>query len=249
MSARPLLFASVLLVCPPGASANGGTVAAWVYARSGVWSQQGKIGTSFAIDYPSLRPSLIAGRTDFTYFPGAVRIPESSAVNTKNTSHTITATIEVPKGGADGVLVAEGGAAGGFTLYVRNGRPVYEYNFMAHERYRIAGSEKLAPGHAVIRVDFKSDGGVAKGGMVTLYVNDRKVGEGRVEKTILARFGNETFDVGMDEGSPVSEEYQSPFPYSGAIEKVRVQISPAALSAQAREGVRNAERRVALGIQ
>src|SRR5260370_9678503 len=70
---------------------------------------------------PSLRPSLIAGRTDFTYYPGATRIPEPSAVNTKNTSHTITATIEAPHGGADGVLVAEGGVGGGFTLYLKEG--------------------------------------------------------------------------------------------------------------------------------
>src|SRR5262249_23519660 len=104
---------------------------------------------------PSLRPSLIAGRTEFTYYPGATRIPEPSAVNTKNTSHTITATIEVPQGGADGVLVAEGGSAGGFTLYIKNGKPIYEYNFVAHDRYKITSSEPLSAGPASIRVDFK----------------------------------------------------------------------------------------------
>src|SRR6476660_9160070 len=93
---------------------------------------------------PSLRPSLIAGRTDFAYYPGAAFIPEPSAVNTKNTSHTITATIEVPQGGADGVLVAEGGVGGGFTLYIKDGKPVYEYNYMAHERYKVASSETLS---------------------------------------------------------------------------------------------------------
>jgi arylsulfatase A-like enzyme len=198
---------------------------------------------------PSLRPSLIAGRKDFTYYAGAVRIPESSAVNTKNVSHTITATIDVPKGGADGVLVAEGGAAGGFVLFVKDGRPIYEYNFAAHERYRVAASEKLVPGPAVIRVDFKSDGGIGKGGSVALYVNDKKAGEGRVDKTILARFGNETLDVGRDEGSPVSEAYRSPFAYAGTIKKVQVQLSPSRLSASDRTRIRDAAHQLAMGIQ
>src|SRR5262249_58988955 len=81
---------------------------------------------------PSLRPSLIAGRTDFTYYAGATHIPEPSAVNTKNVSHTITATIEVPQGAADGVLVAEGGTGGGFPLYIKKGKTNYEYNFSPH---------------------------------------------------------------------------------------------------------------------
>ena len=154
---------------------------------------------------PSLRPSLIAGRTDFTYYPGANRIPEPSAANTKNTSHTITATIEVPQAGADGVLVAEGGAAGGYTLYIKDRKPVYEYNFMAHERYKITSSQKLSAGRAVIRVDFKYDDGIGKGGTLSLFINDKKVGEARIEKTCPSRFGPESFDVGMDNGSPVTE--------------------------------------------
>src|SRR6185436_11381584 len=106
-----------------------------------------------------------AGRTEFAYYPGAVFIPEPSAANTKNTSHTITATVEVPQGGADGVLVAEGGAAGGYALYIKGGKPVYEYNYFAHERYTVTSSEALAPGLAAIRVDFKYDGGIGKGGV------------------------------------------------------------------------------------
>src|SRR5256885_7391655 len=129
---------------------------------------------------PSLRPSLIAGRTDFTYYPGS-RIPEPSAANTKNTSHTIAATIEVPQGGTDGVLVAEGGAAGGYTLYIRDGKPVYEYNFMAHERYKVASSETLTPGSASVRVEFNYEGGIGKGGTATLFINDKKIGEGRID--------------------------------------------------------------------
>jgi arylsulfatase A-like enzyme len=198
---------------------------------------------------PNLRPSLIAGRTDFTYYPGATRIPEPSAANTKNASHTITATVEVPQGGADGVLVAEGGAAGGYTLYIKDGKPVYEYNYFAHERYKIISSETLSPGSAVIRVDFKYDGGIGKGGMAALFINEKKVGEGRIDKTCPSRFGAESFDVGMDNGSPVSEAYEPPFAYGGTIKKVTIHIEPLALSASDQQTVRDAEIAAALTIE
>jgi arylsulfatase len=198
---------------------------------------------------PSLRPSLIAGRTDFAYYPGAARIPEPSAANTKNTSHTIVATIEVPPGGADGVLAAEGGAPGGYTLYVKGGKPVYEYNYFAHERYRITSAEPLSPGPAVVRLDFKYDGGIGKGGTASLFVNDKKVGEGRIEKTCPGRFGAESFDVGMDAGSPVSEDYQVPFAYAGKLKKVEIHIAPAPRSATDQKRIRDTQRASALAME
>lgn len=199
---------------------------------------------------PRLRPSLIAGRTDFTYYPGADRIPEPSAANTRNTSYTITATIEVPQGGADGVLVAEGGEAGGYTLYVKDGRPVFDYNYMAHEQYKIASSETLSPGLTRIKVDFKYDGGgIGKGGTATLFVGDRKVGEGRIEKSVPGRFGPESFDVGMDTGSPVSEDYQSPFAYAGTVKKVEIHLTLPTLSAGDQTKARDTERRAAMAIE
>jgi arylsulfatase A-like enzyme len=197
---------------------------------------------------PSLRPSLIEGRSDFAYYPGT-RIPEPSAANTKNVSHTLTVRIDVPQGGADGVLAAEGGVPGGFTLFVKDGKPVYEYNYFAHERYRIASSEALAPGSAVIRMEFKYDGGIGKGGTAALFVNDKKVAEGRIEKTCPSRFGAESFDVGMDNGSPVSEDYRAPFAYVGTIKKVEIHLAPSALSASDRKAVRDAERKAALAIE
>jgi arylsulfatase A-like enzyme len=198
---------------------------------------------------PRLRPSLIAGRTAFIYYPGANRIPEPSAADTKNASHTITASLEVPQGGADGVLVAEGGAAGGYSLYIKDGTPVYEYNYFAHERYKVTSSEVLSPGPAVIRVDFKYDGGIGKGGTATLFINDKKVGEGRVEKTCPSRFGAESFDVGMDNGSPVSEAYEPPFAYAGTIKNVEIKIQDRTLSASDQQAVRDMERAAALTIE
>jgi arylsulfatase A-like enzyme len=198
---------------------------------------------------PSLRPSLIAGRTDFAYYPGAVFIPEPSAANTKNASHIITATVEVPRGGADGVLVAEGGAAGGYTLYIQDGKPVYEYNFFAHERYKITSSETLSPGPAVIRVDFKYDGGIGKGGTAALFINDKKVGEGRIEKTCPSRFGAESFDIGMDNGSPVSENYKPPFAFDGTIKKVEINIRPPNLKASDKRKIRDEQIAAAIVIE
>jgi hypothetical protein len=127
---------------------------------------------------------------------------------------------------------------------------VYEYNYMAHERYKVASSETLTPGPATVRLDFKYDGGgVGKGATATLFINDKKVGETRIDKSVPGRFGPDTFDVGRDNGSPVSEEYQPPFPYAGAIKKVQVHITPSTLSASDEEKVRNAKWDAAIAIE
>jgi arylsulfatase len=184
---------------------------------------------------PRLRPSLIEGRNKFTYFSGTAHVPESSAANTKNASHTMTVYLEVPKGGADGVLVAEGGTASGFALYVKAGKPTYEYNWFGQARYRVRSPRRLSPGPATIRVDFKSDGGVGKGGQLTLFIDGTQVAQGRVEKTVPARFSaDETFDLGLDSGSPVSSEYRAPFRFAGTIKKVEIEISPNQLSTRDR---------------
>ena len=171
---------------------------------------------------PTARPSLIAGRTSYTYYPGSVRIPESSAAQIKNRSHTITASVEVPRGGVDGVLVAEGGVVGGYVLYIKDGRPTYEYNWLTQARYKVTSPAALSPGPNVVRMEFHYDsGGPGKGGTATLFVNDKKVGEGRIEKTTWGRFSaDETFDIGEDTGSPVSAAYAAPNPFTGTIKKV-----------------------------
>jgi len=157
----------------------------------------------------------------------------------------------VPKTDGDGVLVARGGFAGGYSLYVKDGRPTYEYNWYGEARYRIRSSERLSPGPATIRVEFKYDGGgVAKGGTVALFVNDKKVAEGRIDKTEPVRFSaNETFDTGLDTASPVSTEYHPPFRYTGALKKVEIDVAPAQLSATDREKLRNAKSDAAMAIE
>jgi arylsulfatase A-like enzyme len=197
---------------------------------------------------PSLRPSLIAGRTHFTYLQGAQRIPESSSANIKNKSHVITAYVDQP---GDGVLVAAGGTVGGYGLFVKDGKPTYEYNWFGMNRYRVTSAEPLPAGKSIVRVEFKYDGGGAgKGGTVTMFLNDKKVGEGRVEKTIQGRFSaDETFDTGLDTGSSVSDLYQSPFKFTGTLNKLEIDIAPTKLSAADEQQIDKANKAVAAAAE
>jgi arylsulfatase len=190
-----------------------------------------------------MRPSLIEGRTKFTYFPGVRRVPESSSPNVKNKSHTITVDVEIPKDGADGVLAAAGGNVGGYALFVKDGKPTYEYNYFTVERFKIAGRDRLTPGKHTIRFEFKYDGGgVGKGGTGTIFVDGQEAGKGRIEKTILGRFSaDETFDTGEDTGSPVSDLYKAPFRFAGTIKKVEIDLKPERLGAADLEKLRKAE--------
>jgi arylsulfatase len=192
---------------------------------------------------PALRPSLIEGRTVFTYYSGA-RIADSSAAPTQNRSHIITTYLNMPKGGAEGVLVAVGGVAGGFTLHIKDGRPVYEYRF-GPVPTKVTGTEPLAPGPNVVRMEFRYDGGgLGKGGTVSLFVNDRKVAAGRLDATIWTGkySADETFDIGADTGSPVSGDYASPNRFTGTLKKVVIDSAPAKLTAAEWQKIQNAER-------
>jgi len=198
----------------------------------------------------TLRPSLIAGRTTYTYYPGTVRIPYSSAPQLTNRSYTIAAYVDVPPGGADGVLVAEGGIGGGYALFIKDGRPTFEFNYATQTRNKVTSSEVLAAGPNVIRMEFRYDGGgLGKGGTVMLFLNDKKVGEGRIEKTAWGRFTLEEFDIGEDSGSPVSDAYASPNRFTGTLKKVVIDTQPANLSAAEQETIRNMEREARLATE
>jgi len=192
---------------------------------------------------PAVRPSLIAGRTTFTYYQGA-RVADSSSAPTQNRSHTITAYLDVPTGGADGVLAAAGGTALGFSLYVKGGRPVYEYNYYSAQHTIVTGTEALRPGPNVVRVEFLYDsGGLGKGATVSLLVNDKKVGQGRLERTSwVGKYSTEeTFDIGEDSRSPVSDAYASPNRFTGTIEKVVIDSQPGKLTFADLQKMRDAE--------
>jgi len=164
-------------------------------------------------------------RTQFTYYPGAVRLAETAAPNTKNRSHTIEAVITMPEQGGEGVIVAIGASSGGYSLYVQDGKLVYHFNWFDETRTVVTSSETLPAGKSTVRLDFAYDGGeLGSGGTATLFVNNKEVGAERIEKTVPGRFGTGTFDVGMDTGSPVSDEYMPPFAFNGEIHEVRVEL-------------------------
>jgi hypothetical protein len=171
------------------------------------------------------RPGLVSGNKA-SYRPGTVRIPEDAVINIKNRSFTLTAELENPNGNAEGILVTVGGETGGYALVVQNAKPTFHYNWLGRECYTITSPEPLPKGQCTIRFDFAYDGGGAgKGGTGALSVNDSKVAEGRIEKTVPVVFStDDTFDVGEDWGTPVSSAYQPPFKFTGTLRAVTVEI-------------------------
>jgi len=175
------------------------------------------------------RPDLMGDRTSLTLHAGMTGMSENAFINVKNRSLTITADVKIPAGGANGVILAQGGRFGGWSLYFKDGKPTYTYNFLGLQRFDVAAAQAVAAGKATIRFEFAYDGGgLAKGGLGTIYVNDRKVAEGRIERTQPMAFSlDDAADVGMDEGTPVTEEYKpSDSAFTGRILKVNVDVKP-----------------------
>lgn len=174
------------------------------------------------------RPDLMAGRTSITLAEGMVGLLENTFLNVKNKSKTITADLVVPADGADGIIFAQGGRFGGWALYVKDGIPAYDYNFLGLKRTTIAASKPLPEGPVTLRFSFAYDGGgPAKGGTGTLFVNDEQVAEGRIEVTQAGIFSaDETADVGIDLGTPVVEVVgcEAASKFTGRIPKVTVEI-------------------------
>jgi arylsulfatase len=173
------------------------------------------------------RPDLMGGRTSITLSEGMVGMMEAVFPNVKNRSKTITAEIEVPASGGNGTVIAQGGRFGGWSMYVKDGVPAYDYNFLGLQRTSIASTKKLAPGKAELRFVFAYDGGgPAKGGQGTLFVNGEKVSEGRIPATQPGIFSaDETADVGIDLGTPVVEAIgaEAKSRFTGRIPKVTIE--------------------------
>ena len=176
------------------------------------------------------RPDLMQGRTSLTLGEGMTGMLEGVFINVKNRSSTITAEVDVPAGGGNGTILAQGGRFGGWSLYVKDGVPGYHYNFLGLQQFDVRSSKPLAPGKSTLRYEFAYDGGgPGKGGTGTLFVNDEKVGEARIPHTQAGIFSaDETADVGVDLGTPVVEaigsEHASRF--TGHIPKVTVEVRP-----------------------
>ena len=176
------------------------------------------------------RPSVVHGSTQLL-FPGMRRLQENSVINTKNKSHSVTAEIEVPASGASGVIVAQGGNMGGWSLYAHQGKLKYCYNTVGILHYDITATSPLPAGKHQVRMEFVYDGGgLGKGAAIGLYVDGKKVGEGRVERTHRFLFSlDETLEVGSDVGEPVSADYgPGGNEFSGKINWVQIDVDAAA---------------------
>ena len=172
------------------------------------------------------RPDLMAGRNSLTVHEGMTGMSENVFINVKNRSHVITADVEIPKGGANGVILAQAGRFGGWSFYLKDGKPTYTYNWLGLQRYTVAAKEALPAGKATIRFEFAYDGGgVGNGGTGTLFVNGKNVATGRIEHTECCAFSaDEGVDVGADEGTPVTEAYKVPFKFTGKIVGVTIEL-------------------------
>jgi arylsulfatase len=176
------------------------------------------------------RPQLVRGSRQLL-FGGMGRLTENTVINVKNKSHAVTAEVVVPESGAEGVIVSQGGAYAGWSLYAKDGKPTYCYNLFGLQRFHVQGDETIPPGVHQVRMEFGyDDGGLAKGGMVSVYIDGSKVGEGRVAATVPMMFsGDETTDVGCDTASPVSDDYtREESVFTGTVNWVQIDVDEAA---------------------
>ena len=198
------------------------------------------------------RPSATAGRTLFTYTGQLAGVPVSDAPSILNKSYTITADVEVPQGGGDGMLATLGGRFGGYGLYMLKGKPVFTYNLVDLERFRWEGQEALAPGKHSIVFDFKYDGpGFGKGGSGVLSIDGKEVATKTIPHTIPFLMSiDETFDVGIDTRTPVDDnDYQVPFAFNGTINKLTINLKPAPMTAEEKKAWHDAAMRVNLAAE
>ncbi len=178
------------------------------------------------------RPVLIKGQSQ-VLFQGMGRLSENSVVSIKNKSHAVTAIIDVPESGAEGVIIAQGGNIGGWSIYAKGGKLKYCYNLLGIKFFYAESENALPAGEHQIRMEFTyAGGGLGKGGTVALFVDGKKVGEGSVAATAAMIFSaDDTCDVGVDNGSPVSPDYGSRGnAFNGRVKGVEIDLAEGAES-------------------
>ena len=185
------------------------------------------------------RPDLMEGRTELTVYEGMTGLLENSFINIKNRSFVIIADIELPEAGAQGVVIAQGGKTGGWSLYVSDGQPRFAYNWLGRETYKIVGPARLPTGRTTLRFEFAYDGGKpGAGGNGSILVNGTKVATGRIEHTHPFVFGAETTDVGENPYTVVSDDYnESDNRFTGRIRKVTIQLGESKLSDEGKKAI------------
>jgi arylsulfatase len=171
------------------------------------------------------RPDVLAGRTSLTVYEGMVGMKENAFINTKNSSYSVTADVEVPNSGVSGVLLAQGGMHAGWSFYMKDSRPKFAYNYLGNVT-TIGTTERLRAGRVTVGYDFVYDGRKpGSGGTGTIFINGKKVATGRIELTVPFLFGAETADVGVDLYTPVTSDYaKSQNKFTGKINKVTIDL-------------------------
>ena len=179
------------------------------------------------------RPDLLGGRTSMTFYSGMGQLTENTVPNVKNKSHTVIADIEAPAK-ANGVIIAQGGRFGGWTLYLKDGVLKYVHNYLGITEYPVVATEPLPAGRTTVQYKFTYEGGAetGKGGTGALYVGNKKVGEAHIDKTVPFMYSfDETLDIGRDPATPVTEDYaMGDNDYNGKIHSVTVDIGQNAVA-------------------
>jgi arylsulfatase len=172
------------------------------------------------------RPNLAAGRKSVVYNTSLVALPEGSAPDLKNRSFRITAQVDIPSGGVEGMIFTQGGITAGWGFYIQERKLVGMHNYIDSKRFRVVSTENVPTGKATLAMDFQYDGGgMSKGGTITLLANGKKIGTGRVENTAGFKYSlYEGQDIGEDSGSPVDTTYTPPFKFTGKIDRVTVEL-------------------------
>jgi arylsulfatase A-like enzyme len=189
------------------------------------------------------RPSLSAGRTEFAWSGEITGTPNGDAPSILDSSFHYKAEVDIPESGAEGMIVTQGGRFGGYGFYLLKGKPVFLYNFFDVQRTRWEGADALSPGKHTLEFDFKYDGlglgtlafnnvsGIGRGGTGVLKVDGKEVARQTMQHTIpLIMQWDENFDIGADTGTPVSDDYQVPFKFTGTLEKLTLTIDRPKLS-------------------
>lgn len=193
------------------------------------------------------RPDLMGDRTSLTLSAGMDSMSENVFINIKNRSFSINAEVEIPEGGADGVILAQGGRFGGWSLYLKDGKPTFCYNFLGLQQYQVTSPKAVSAGKATIRMNFDYDGGgLGKGGTVNLLVNHGKVASGRIERTQPMIFSaDETAGVGVDDATPVTSDYKErDNGFTGKIGKVVIEVKPIGEAVKAEEEAATQEMKI-----
>jgi arylsulfatase A-like enzyme len=202
------------------------------------------------------RPSLSAGRTEFSYPGEMTGTPNGDAPSVLDKSYTITVEVEIPQGGAEGMLVTQGGRFGGYGFYLLKGKPVFVWNLLDLKRVRWEGQAALSPGKHTLEFAFKYDGlglatlafnnlsGIGRGGTGVLKVDGNAVATQQMEHTVpLILQWDENFDLGADTGTPVDDhDYQVPFHFTGKLDKVTLKLEPPVLTPEDKKMLEQAHR-------